>query len=316
MDSKVLVTGGCGFIGSHLVDALIQKGFFVTVIDDLSAGTDTRYLQSHIDAGKAEFLKFDIRDFEKLMQLDNDYDGIFHFAAQPDVQLSVSNPRIDFDINVNGTFNILELMRLKDIPKMVFAGSGGTVYGDATVHPTPESYALSPISNYGAAKAASEMYCSSYSALYNLQITTMRLGNIFGPRSTHGVMYDFFHKLKANPHKLQILGDGTQTKTYLYIDDSISAAMLLYEKLSTKYEAYNVSSDEIISVNDIAKIIIDTMSLNDVSFEYTDGKRGWKGDVPYTHMDTSKIKELGWQPQVTITEGIRKYIYWLQDITS
>ena len=153
MGSQVIVTGGCGFIGSHLVDELVKRGFFVTVIDDLSAGTDTRFLQQHIDTGAAEFIKYDVRDFDSLMQLDNEYEGIFHLAAQPDVKVSVNNPRVDFEVNVHGTFNILELMRLKDIKKLIFAGSGGTVYGEAEVHPTPETYALSPISNYGAAKA-------------------------------------------------------------------------------------------------------------------------------------------------------------------
>ncbi|MHA1687027.1 MAG: GDP-mannose 4,6-dehydratase [Candidatus Heimdallarchaeaceae archaeon] len=313
MGSQVIVTGGCGFIGSHLVDELVKRGFFVTVIDDLSAGTDTRFLQQHIDTGAAEFIKYDVRDFDSLMQLDNEYEGIFHLAAQPDVKVSVNNPRVDFEVNVHGTFNILELMRLKDIKKLIFAGSGGTVYGEAEVHPTPETYALSPISNYGAAKAASEMYCSSYSSLYGLQITTLRLGNIFGPRSTHGVMYDFFNKLKSNPQKLQILGDGSQTKTYLYIEDTIRAIMLLYENLRAKYEAYNVSSSETISVNEIAKTIIETMELQNVLFEYTGGKRGWKGDVPYTSMDISKIQKLGWKPFVSIRDGIKRYVQWLQN---
>ena len=310
---QVIVTGGCGFIGSHLVDELVKRGFFVTVIDDLSAGTDTRFLQQHIDAGDAEFIKYDIRNFNNLMELDNNYEAIFHLAAQPDVKVSVNNPRIDFEVNVHGTFNILELMRIKDIKKLIFAGSGGTVYGEAEIHPTPETYALSPISNYGAAKAASEMYCSSYSSLYGLQITTLRLGNIFGPRSNHGVMFDFFKKLKSNPKKLQILGDGSQTKTYLYIEDTIRAIMLLYEKLSPKYEAYNVSSAETISVNEIAKTIVEAMELQDVRFEYTGGKRGWKGDVPFTSMDISKIQKLGWKPLISIRDGIKRYVQWLQN---
>ncbi len=195
---NILVTGGCGFIGSHMVDMLVNKGFTVTVVDDLSAKTDLRYLDCHLDGARANFHKISVQNYADLSLLDTDFDCIFHLAAQPDVKISVRNPRYDFETNVLGTFNILEYMREKNITNLIFASSVGTVYGEPEIHPTPESYPLKPISNYGAAKAAAEMYCSSYSSLYELNITSLRLGNIYGPRSTHGVIYDFYHKLQKN----------------------------------------------------------------------------------------------------------------------
>ncbi|MHA2357500.1 MAG: SDR family NAD(P)-dependent oxidoreductase, partial [Candidatus Heimdallarchaeaceae archaeon] len=229
MSKSILVTGGCGFIGSHLVDSLIEEGNYITVIDDLSARTNLQYLQLHLDNKTAEFYKYDIRNYEKLRSLEREFDCIFHLAAQPDVRVSVEQPRLDFDVNINGTFNILELMREKEIPQLIFASSLGTVYGEPDIFPTPENYRLNPISNYGAAKAAAEMYCSSYSYLYDIDIVALRLGNIYGPRSKHGVMFDFYNKLMKDSTNLEILGDGNQTKTYLYIKDTISAFDILWK---------------------------------------------------------------------------------------
>ncbi len=309
---NALVTGGCGFIGSHIVDELIKRHYFVTVIDDLSAGTNLNYLQPYIASNKADFFKYDIRNYEEIIKIDRDYKCMFHYAAQPDVKISVNNPRYDFEVNIDGTFNILELARLKDIQQIVFASSAGTIYGEPDVFPTPENYPLRPISNYGAAKAAMEMYCSSYSSLYGLSIVSTRLGNVFGPRSTHGVMYDFYHKLMVNPNKLTILGDGNQTKSYLYIDEVIDATMILFKKMKKDYEVYNVNSEEPITVTEIASEMCSVLGLNEVRFEYTGGKRGWKGDVVYMSSDTSKLKEEGWKPTINTKEGIQRYIEWLK----
>ena len=311
MSKNVLLTGGCGFIGSHLVDALFKEGSHVTVVDDLSANTDTRYLKSHLDNGKATFFQYDIKNEEEIFSLSEEYDCIFHLAAQPDVKLSVSNPRIDFENNIIGTFNILEYARKKDINKLIFASSVGTVYGEPDILPTPENYPFKPISNYGAAKAAAEMYCSSYSSLYGLDITALRLGNIFGPRSTHGVMFDFYHKLKKNPSTLEILGDGKQTKTYLYISDTIEAFILLFNKMKKGFDAFNVSSEEVISVHEIANQITEAMGLKNVTYSFTGGKRGWKGDVVITSADITKLKSLDWYPKISINQGLKLYIEWL-----
>lgn len=314
MEKNVLVTGGCGFIGSHLVDLLVSQGFFVIVVDDLTATTSTDYLDVHVKENKAIFYKYDIRDLETLSSIPMEFDSIFHLAAQPDVKKSVENPEYDFNVNTVGTFNILELMRKKDIQKLVFAGSGGTVYGETATSPTLEKSPLRPISNYGAAKAAAEMYCSSYSSLYNLDIVSLRLGNIYGPRSKHGVMFDFYHKLKRNPKELKILGDGNQTKSYLYIDDTIEAFKMLYESMKTGFDVFNVSSDKAVKVVEIADFIVEAMGIKDTKYSFTDGKRGWKGDVSFVSPDITKLKNLGWVPKISLTDGIKSYLKWLSEV--
>ena len=311
MDKNVLVTGGCGFIGSHLVDSLVDQGFFVIVVDDFTSNTSTKYLEKYMEEDKAVFYKYDIRDLDLLMSIPEEFDIIFHLAAQPDVKKSVENPEFDFSVNIMGTFNVLELMRKKDIQHLIFAGSGGTVYGETTTSPIPEEHPLNPISNYGAAKAAAEMYCSSYSSLYSLDIISMRLGNIYGPRSVHGVMYDFYNKLMTNPKRLEILGDGNQTRSYLYIEDTIEAFNLLHKSIKEDFNVYNVSSDKAVKVVDIADKMIELMGIKDVTYFFTKGKRGWEGDVSFVSPDVTKLKGLGWHPKVSLNEGIKLYLNWL-----
>ena len=314
MAKNVMVTGGCGFIGSHLVDLLVSKGMSIAVVDDFSTKTDLRYLKKHLEEGKVQHHQISLQNYEDLMSIDADFDCIFHLAAQPDVKLSVENPRYDFESNTLGTFNVLEYMRQRDIADLVFASSVGTVYGEPEMHPTPEHYPLKPISNYGAAKAAAEMYCSSYSSLYGVNISSLRLGNIYGPRSTHGVIYDFYFKLKKNSKELEILGDGSQTKTYLYIEDTIDAFDRVYRNMQKGFDVFNVGSKEPTSVIEIAKILTETLGLSDVDFTFTGGKRGWKGDVPFTSVDISKLKSLGWEATHSIQLGIEKYVEWLNQL--
>jgi UDP-glucose 4-epimerase len=313
MEKNVLVTGGCGFIGSHLVDLLINQGYYVTVVDDLSANTSTKFLEKHLENNKASFYKYDIRNLDSLLSISNEFKSIFHLAAQPDVKKSVENPQHDFSVNTMGTFNILEIMRKKDIQRLVFAGSGGTVYGEAALSPTPEVHPLRPISNYGAAKASAEMYCSSYSSLYGLDIVSLRLGNIYGPRSLHGVMYDFYYKLKTNPNKLEILGDGNQTKSYLYIKDTIEAFKIIYSSIKRGYDVFNVSSNKAVKVIEIADKIVEIMGIEETSYSFTEEKRGWKGDVSYISPDITKLEKLGWVPKVSLKDGMKLYLEWLAE---
>ncbi len=291
---------------------MVKKGFHITVVDDLSAKTDLRYLQNYIDNDSVIFSKTDVRDYDKLLEFERDFDFVFHLAAQPDVKLSVTDPRFDFEVNVLGTLNILEFMRQRDITKFVFASSLGTVYGEPDVYPTPENYQLKPISNYGAAKAASEMYCSSYSSLYDIDIISLRLGNIYGPRSTHGVMFDFYNKLLKDSATLEILGDGSQTKTYLHINDTINAFDITFENMKEGFDVYNVSSSEQTTVKQIAKFMSKTLGLENVNYTFTGGKRGWKGDVVFTSVDTLKLHALGWNAKISIEEGISDYVDWLK----
>lgn len=299
---RVLITGGAGFIGSHLVDSLKEENE-VLVYDNFSNAV-IKEKQSEV-----AYFEEDVLDLPALIERTKNIDLIFHYAAAPSVKESSESPLHSFEQNVRGTLNVLESMRKNDIPWLVFA-STSTVYGEAET-PTPESAPLKPISNYGASKVACEMYVRSYSSLYGIQAVVLRYANIFGPRSSRGVMYDFFHKLKENPKRLEILGNGKQNKSYLYIDDCIDATLT---SLRTKkqFDVFNIGSEEQVTVDRIAQVMSDELGL-DPEFKYTGGKRGWKGDVPVMLLDLSKIKSLGWELKVPTVESIRRYVRWLKE---
>ncbi|NYZ74249.1 NAD-dependent epimerase/dehydratase family protein [Candidatus Micrarchaeota archaeon] len=299
---RVIVSGGAGFIGSHLVDRLIDEGHEVVVIDNLSAGKK-EYVNK-----KAHFVKKDIRTdiSEELKGVET----IFHIAADPDVRVSAINPKNSFDVNVAGTFSVLEACRKADVKRLIFP-STSTIYGEAKVIPTPETYPCAPISNYGASKLACEAYISSYAASYGIKGTSLRLANIFGERSTHGVMFDFYHKLKKNPNSLEILGDGKQDKSYLHISDCVDAFLTTWKIQKIQYDVFNVGSREKHKVDELATTMCKAMGLSP-KFTYTGASRGWVGDMRLMLMDTRKIEGLGWKPKVGFEEGVNKYVSWLQ----
>ena len=294
---KLLVTGGAGFIGSHLVERLLIDGFEVTCLDNLSAGNIDN-LKNALKNKFFHFIKGDIRKRIDMQNILDDYDTIFHFAANPEVRLG--EPEIHFSSNILGTFNILESMRKSDVKRIVFASSS-TVYGDASVLPTPENYSpLQPISVYGASKLACEALISAYCHVYGFNGICLRYANIIGPRLRHGVIYDFIMKLKRNPSRLEILGDGTQKKSYLYIDDAVDATIFIWNRVRKEYAVYNIGNEDNITVLDIAKIVVESMNLTDVKFHLTggvEGGRGWKGDVKYMLLSIDKLKSLGWKPK-------------------
>ena len=308
---KILITGGAGFIGSHLVDSLIGK-FDVVVLDDLSADS-FHNIRNHVENGNIRFIKGTILSDDTLIESMNDVSIVFHLAAQPDVRQSVENPFSDFEVNVIGGMKLLEALRKKDIKRLIFASSGGVVYGEADKYPTPENTPLHPISNYGAAKAALEMYITSYAELYGIQSASMRLANIIGPRSVHGVIYDFFNKLTKDPTRLEVLGDGTQEKSYLYVSDVVSAIALLSSKLKEGHIQVNVGSEQKLTVKRIVELVQEEMGLMEVSIEYTGTKRGWIGDVPKVDLDISLLQSLGWKPKVELEDGVRRYVSWLKE---
>ncbi|MHA2423703.1 MAG: NAD-dependent epimerase/dehydratase family protein [Candidatus Thorarchaeota archaeon] len=307
----VLVTGGAGFIGSHLVDALIEN-HHVTVLDDLSGGHIDN-ISSHLSNDRFKFIEGSISSKEDVNKALDDIDTVFHFAAQPDVRRSVAEPYYDFGINVVGSLNLLEMVRERGIKNFIFASSGGTVYGDTDVLPTPETVPLRPISNYGAAKGAFEMYLSSYTELYGIDAISMRLANIIGPRSTHGVIFDFYMKLKNNPKSLSVLGNGSQEKTYMYVTDTVNASVLLASSNLNGFNPINVGSNDRLKVSRIAELVIEEMGLVDATIEYTGGNRGWTGDIILTDMDVSLLKSLGWKQEVEIEDGVRFYVSWIKN---
>jgi UDP-glucose 4-epimerase len=306
---RVLVTGGAGFIGSHLVERLIGSNE-VVVLDDLSAGS----MDNLVSTKNNKHFKFIRGSIASEADVGRALDGVttvYHLAAQPDVRRSVENPIWDFKINVTGSLTLLDAMRMHDVKRMIFASSGGTVYGETDVFPTQESTAFRPISNYGAAKGAVEMYLSSFAALYDFTSVSMRFGNVIGPRSTHGVIYDFYMKLRQDANRLEVLGDGSQEKAYLYVVDAVEAALVLSSKAKKGFLAANVSSGERLKVSRIAEIVREQIGNRSTRIEYTGSERGWPGDVLLTDIDISLLKSMGWAPTVKIEDGIRLYLKWL-----
>jgi UDP-glucose 4-epimerase len=238
------------------------------------------------------------------------YSFIFHFAANPEVKIGSTEPGIHFQQNIVATYNLLELIRRADAkPTLIFA-STSTVYGEASRIPTPEDYApLKPISTYGASKLACEALITAYAYTYGFKAVIYRLANIVGPRSRHGVIYDFIEKLKRNPGELEILGDGTQTKSYLHVGDCIDAILLGLEKSTEQVEIFNVGSEDQVDVKTIAQIVIDEMKLKNVKLIFTggvEGGRGWKGDVKNMLLDITKLKTLGWRPKLNSKQAVRE----------
>lgn len=307
---KVLVTGGAGFIGSYLVDALLTRGTNVTVFDNLSSGR-LKNIEKWLNQENFTFIKGDLlnpADVKKLGM--NQYKIVFHLAANPEVRVGSTNPHIHFQQNVVATEILLEHFRTTEKPSTVLFTSTSTVYGEPTEIPTKENYApLKPISIYGATKLACESLISAYAYTCSFKAIIYRLANIVGPRSEHGVIYDFVQKLRKKPNELEILGDGTQNKSYLHIRDCIEAMFLGLEKSREQVGIYNIGSEDQIDVTEIAHIVTEEMGLKNVELKFTggvDGGRGWKGDVKNMLLDISQIKALGWKPKLNSRQAMKK----------
>lgn len=307
--SSALVTGGAGFIGSHLVDNLMERGISVTVLDDLSAGK-LNNISRWLKDSKFKFIMGDALNPSDIRKAMDGCEIVFHLAANPDVKIGAFNTRIDYEQNILATYNLLEAMKESEHCKSIVFTSTSTVYGEAKKMPTPEDYGpLKPISLYGASKLACEALISGYSHLFGFKSVICRLANIVGPRSGHGVIYDFIKKLRNNPKILEVLGDGMQRKSYLYVKDCVEALLVASEKAEEQVEIYNVGSEDAVNVATIAKIVIQEMELSDVEIKYTGGLddgRGWRGDVKEMLLDISKIKMLGWEPKLNSEEAVRQ----------
>ena len=297
-----VVTGGAGFIGSHLVDTLVAQGNEVLVIDSLCAGR-RECIARHIDNGAARFVRADLLDNGWQEHIDG-ADRLFHLAADPDVRQSAINPDPTMQNNIMATYRVLEAMRRYEVTELVFT-STSTVYGDATVIPTPEDYApLLPISVYGASKLACEALISSYCYSFGMKSWIYRFANIVGERSGHGVITDFIRKLRENPAELEILGDGKQAKSYLEVHECV-AAMLFALRTRGTVNIFNIGSEDWIDVKSIAEIVAEEMHLPDVKFRFTGGERGWVGDVPRMQLSIERIKGKRWKPELGSRESVR-----------
>jgi len=303
---SILVTGGAGFIGSNLVSRLISANEETHVLDNLSSGK-MESLGRMKENPKFHFHPIDLLDKEHLA-IPSDCKTIYHLAANPEVRVGFAMPELHFTQNVVATFNLLEAARKVDAETILFA-STSTVYGDAAVVPTPEDYApLEPISMYGASKLACESIIISYAHTYGIKAVIYRLANIIGADSNHGVIFDFANKLIKDPARLEILGDGSQNKSYLHISDCISAILVGYKNSRAKVNIFNVGSRDRIEVKEIASAVVEAMHMNAVKLEFTGGVddgRGWKGDVKNMLLDVRKIMSVGWEPKYGSLEAVK-----------
>jgi len=306
IDLKCFVTGGAGFIGSHLVDKLIEKGHNVTVFDDLSSGK-TEFIKHHLENDNFSFAKADLIDGKTVSKEIKDHDVVFHIAANPDVRMGARKPDIAKK-DMLAAYNLLDAMREHEIKKIVFSSSS-TIYGETPPFPLPENYGpLLPISVYGAAKLAAEGLISSFCHTFDMQGWIYRFANVVGIRGTHGVLVDFINKLRKNPHELEILGDGKQKKPYLYVTECVDGMLFGFEHSNEEVNFFNLGCNSATEVTRIGELVVEEMDLHDVKFNYTGGKRGWKGDVPQFQFDIEKIKKLGWLANLSSDGAVRKAI--------
>jgi UDP-glucose 4-epimerase len=304
---KALVTGGAGFIGSHVVDHLVKTGKTVKVLDNLSSGRLDNISQWEDDS-RLEFNKADLLDKSSVYEIIEDCNEVYHLAANPEVNINNASPEDHFRQNIEATYNLLEALRMSRKQKFIAFTSSSTVYGEAEQIPTRENYGpLIPISLYGASKLACEALLSSYASMYGFRAVIYRLANVIGPRSTHGIIYDFINKLRKDSSELEILGDGSQSKSYLHVDDFVSGLMRGIEQ-SGVVNIFNVGSIDRTSVMTIAEIIKKEMGLLNAENRLTggvDGGRGWLGDIKIMQLDMNKLKKCGWSPKYTSAEAVR-----------
>lgn len=303
---KILVTGGAGFIGSSLVKYLLGQNYDVTVFDNFSAGNNL----SNTSHQNLKIIQGDLTDFDDINKIPQTINSIFHLAADPEVRLFITNPDSIFKNNITSTYNLLEWFKNSDAEKFVFTSSS-TVYGDAKIFPTPETTPCNPISIYGASKLACESLISAYCNTFEKIGVSLRLANIVGPISSHGIIFDMIKKLQNNPTNLEILGDGTQNKSYLYVDDCIDALVKSFEMIKEKYSVYNLGSSSQVTVDSIVDIITEEAGYPNVKKHFTggvDGGRGWIGDVKKMLLSCDKLQTIGWRPKLESRDAVRRTV--------
>jgi len=303
---KILITGGAGFIGSNLTGKLLEQNHTVVCVDDFTLGSEQN-VAKYMDNPNFKLIQADASEVDNLEQImrENETEYVFHLAANSDIQKSAANPGIDFTKTFATTYSVLECMRRCEVKKMFFA-STSAVYGEKLgVALTEDIGGLAPISYYGGAKLASEAFISSYAYMNDLDVMVFRFPNVIGPGLTHGVIFDFIRKLKENPKELQILGDGTQNKPYIYVEDLVEAIIRFSFAGEKGVNIYNLGVEGSTSVKEIADFVCEAMGLEDVTYHFTGGNRGWKGDVPAFQYDLSKIHAAGWKAAHNSNESVK-----------
>lgn len=305
MRKNYAITGGAGFIGSHFVDNLLEKGHRVTVIDNFCSGK-LDHIAKHESNPRFMIIEGGVENTQHLSEVFAGIDTVIHLASNPDIARAASEPRIDFTQGTVLTESVAEAGRIAGVSTILYA-SGSGVYGDAGSTLLTEDSSLNPISTYGASKLAGESLLSAYSYMFGIRTRSFRFANVVGARQTHGVGFDFIRRLKKNPSELLVLGNGKQSKSYIAVSDVVSAVLLVEELGESLNDVFNISTDDSITVNDIADEAIRVLGLNrsNVEIRYTGGDRGWKADVPIVRIDSQKIRRLGWQPTSSSKEAIK-----------
>ncbi|MBI4319993.1 MAG: NAD-dependent epimerase/dehydratase family protein [Chloroflexi bacterium] len=307
---RSFVAGGAGFIGSHLVARLVQDPTAnVVVYDNFSSGQEW-HLGALVNEPRLRVVRADMKDLSTLSESMAGADVVYHLASNPDIAKAVSQPDIDFWEGTYLTQNILEAMRRNSVGKIIYA-SGSGIYGETGLLEVPEDHGpLLPISTYGASKLAGEALICAYCHLFDIQGRVYRFANVVGPRQTHGVAYDFIRRLRENPHRLRILGDGNQSKSYIHVEDVLDAIHWTDARSAQRFDYFNVATGDYITVREIADLVVEETGLprGELEYEFTGGDRGWKGDVPVVRFDLRKIHGLGWRARWSSREAMRKAV--------
>ena len=305
---KTMVTGGAGFIGSHLTERLIKNGNDVVVLDNLSSGYKSN-LKFCLEEKNLRLIVEDLKNKKETLPFLKDIETVFHMAADPEVRTGFANPELAYEQNILNTYYLLENIRKSNVKQFIFASSS-VVYGEPKVIPTAESYGpLIPISIYGGTKLACEGLISAYCNNYGITGTIVRFANVVGSRGRHGVTWDFIKKLKSNKNQLEVLGNGKQSKSYIHVNDCIDGFLFSASQTKKKVEVFNIGNIDKTNVLEIASIICKSMNLNKVNIVTSGGTadgRGWIGDVKNMQLDISKLNNLGWKPKLNSNSAIEQ----------
>lgn len=315
LGTRYFIVGGAGFIGSHFTDRLLADPGTtkLTLYDNFSSGRQWHY-EHHSSDARLFVVRSDVGDASRLTAAIAEHDTVIHLASNPDIARAATEPEVDFDQGTKLTNNVVEAMRRAGVRRILYA-SGSGVYGDLGDTEAHEDHGpLVPISTYGASKIAGEMLISSYCHMFGLTGCAFRFGNVVGPRQTHGVGFDFVRRLAAQPSRLTILGDGTQSKSYIHVSDVVNAVLCANQRCCKQYETFNVATGDYITVTEIAQIAIECLGLTPPpKLEYAGGDRGWRGDVPVVRLNTDRIRSLGWSCRLSSEAAIRQSLLALID---
>jgi UDP-glucose 4-epimerase len=306
--TRVFIVGGAGFIGSHFVGRLMSdpKVETVTVYDNFSSGREW-HLAGHLEDPRLRVVRDDVGDLVGLTEAMRDSETVIHLASNPDIARAATEPSVDFDEGTRLTHHVVEAMRISGARRILYA-SGSGVYGDLGEYEAPEDFGpLIPVSTYGASKLAGEALIASYCFMFGLTGCAFRFGNVVGPHQTHGVGFDFLRRLLKDSSQLEILGDGSQSKSYIHVTDVIDAVLLAARRAPRPFATFNVATGDYVTVREIADLCLDVLALDSstTTYKFSGGDRGWKGDVPIVRLNTDRIRAIGWSNELTTREALR-----------